>query len=75
MTYLWISENQIAGSSDSAVPESEWPSGFTLVAAEADPATVYWDGSALVPIPEAPSAEHVWDGASREWVLPWRPGM
>lgn len=73
--FAWICANQIAGSADLEIPEANWPEGFTLVEVpeEADIDDLYWDGAALVPKPSAPSSEHVWDGALREWVVPVWP--
>lgn len=73
--YLWIFRDQIAGSADAAIAPSAWPQGFTLVEVEpdADLNQLYWDGSALVAKPSAPSAEYVWDGALGAWVIPVWP--
>jgi hypothetical protein len=75
MQYVWIFANQIAGSADFPIAQSAWPQGFTLVEVEPDVDLnqVYWNGSALVAKPNAPSSDHVWDGARREWIVPTWP--
>jgi hypothetical protein len=65
--YFWIKENQLAGTSESAIPEENWPLNETLVEGpDGDYSEFYWTGDAVAVRPPKPEGNYVWD--LTEWV-------
>jgi hypothetical protein len=67
MTYYWITGDQLAGSSETAIPEANWPQGETLVEGpDHDYSELYWTGDTVAIRPQRPDGNYVWN--LTEWV-------
>jgi hypothetical protein len=70
--FIWISENTIAGTSDSSVDPADYPQGFRLVEYEGDRvlSQLYWDGQKICEKPDRPSETALWSDTDLQWLEP-----
>ena len=73
MSYFWIVDGAIGGSSEAPMDANQYPPGFILLemkGANLPLDQLYWNGFTIVQKPSQPSLNHVWNPQSYKWVIP-----